>query len=145
MTREEAIAERADGYRIRADGIDPDLVHHWLSTDSYWAAGRSHERVTASLTNSLVYGVFNPAGLQVGVARAVTDHATFAWICDVYVDRAHRGRGLGTWLVGELTRGLLDSGVPRLLLATLDAHAVYAKSGFVPLGAPERWMENDRR
>ncbi len=98
-----------------------------------------------ALANSLVLGVFSPEGEQVGVARAVTDEATFGWICDVYIDRAHRGRGLGTWLVGELTRELLDRGVLRVMLATRDAHGVYAKIGYRPLAEPSRWMEIDRR
>ena len=75
-------------------------------------------------------------------ARAVTDGATFAWLCDVYVDPAERGRGLGTWLADRARRPhLLEIGVPRVLLATWDAHGVYAKAGFTPLARPERWME----
>jgi predicted GNAT family acetyltransferase len=139
------IAENTDGYQVRAEGIDGDLVHRWISTDSYWAAGRSAEKMARALANSLSFGVFDPSGTLVGIARAVTDHATFGWIADVYIDRGHRGRGLGTWLVGELTRELLDEGIPRVVLATRDAHGVYEKIGFRPLAAPERWMEIDRR
>lgn len=139
------IEKRSDGYSIASDGVDGDLVHHWLATDSYWAAGRPADKTATALANSLVYGLFAPEGGQVGVARAITDQATFGWICDVYIDRAHRGRGLGTWLVGRLTQDLLDAGIPRVILATLDAHGVYAKIGFAPLAAPERWMEIDRR
>ena len=139
------IEKRPDGYSIASDGIDGDLVHHWIATDSYWAQGRAADRMATALANSLVYGLFDADGAQVGVARAVTDQATFAWICDVYVDRGHRGLGLGTWLVGRLTRDLMDAGIARVMLATRDAHGVYAKIGFVPLAAPERWMEIDRR
>ena len=139
------IEERPDGYSIAAEGIDGDLVHHWIATDSYWALGRAADRMATALANSLTYGLFSPSGALVGVARAVTDQATFAWICDVYVDRAHRGLGLGTWLVGRLTRDLTDAGITRVMLATRDAHGVYAKIGFTPLAAPERWMEIDRR
>jgi predicted GNAT family acetyltransferase len=138
------IAEHASGYQVRVGGVDAELVHHWLSTDSYWAKGRDLERVALSLANSTVYGLFSPAGEAVGLARAVTDHATHAWICDVYVDRAHRGRGLGTWLVGVLSQALLDEGVPRLLLATRDAHGVYAKLGYQQLPEPDRFMQVDR-
>lgn len=134
------IAENDEGYQLRADGIDAELVHHWISTDTYWAAGREADRMARALANSLVFGVFEPGGAQVAVARAVTDHATFAWICDVYVDPAHRGRGLGTWMVGALTRALFDRGVGRVMLATRDAHEVYRRVGFEPLGDPARWM-----
>lgn len=139
------IAEHASGYQVRVGGLDADLVHHWLSTDAYWAKDRSLDRVTLSLANSVVYGLFSPAGEPVGLARAVTDHATYAWLCDVYVDPAHRGHGLGTWLVGVLCQALLDEGVPRMLLATRDAHGVYAKLGFVPLPEPSMYMQIDRR
>jgi GNAT superfamily N-acetyltransferase len=70
----------------------------------------------------------------------VTDRATFAWICDVYVDHAARGRGLATWLVGATCDHLRGLGVRRLLLATADAHGVYAKLGFEPLARPDIWM-----
>ncbi len=139
------IAARPDGYQIRADGVPAQRVHHWLSTDSYWATGRDLDTVTRAIANSLTYGVFDPAGDLVGVARAVTDQATFAWLADVYIDRAHRGRGLGTWLVGELAAALRAQGVRRLVLATRDAHGVYASVGFTPLRSPDRWMEIDLR
>lgn len=145
MTVAEETAEHATGYRIRLGDIDPELVHRWLSTDSYWAADRPFDKVLRSLANSLVYVLVSPAGEAVGLARAITDEATFGWLCDVYVDRAHRGRGLGTWLVGELARELRERGVGRLTLATRDAHGVYAKLGFTPLAAPEMWMERRDR
>jgi len=134
-----------DGYTIRTDGVPAQRVHHWLSTDAYWAAGRDLDTVTRALAASLVYGLFDATGDLVGVARAVTDGATFAWIADVYVDRAHRGRGLGTWLVEELTAALRAAGVRRLVLATRDAHEVYARVAYAPLRWPERWMEIDLR
>lgn len=134
-----------DGYQICAEGIDVDLVYHWLSEDSYWAAGRSHDTVARSLSNSYCVAAFTDGGQQVGFARSITDWTTFGWIADVYVDRAHRGRGLGRWLVGTLRDRLEEAGVPRLILATLDAHGVYAALGFVPVAHPERWMEIDKR
>jgi GNAT superfamily N-acetyltransferase len=134
-----------DGYRVGAEDIDVDLVHRWLSTDSYWANDRSREVVARSIGNSYCLGVFALDGPQVGFARAVTDQATFAWVADVYVDRAHRGRGLGRWLVAELRDRILAAGVKRLVLATADAHGVYRKLGFELLARPERWMEIDLR
>ncbi len=78
------------------------------------------------------------------VARVVTDRVTFAWLCDVYVDRAERGRGLGTWLAGGVRDHLAELGVRRILLATADAHGVYAKVGFAPV-EPDHWMQLDQR
>ncbi|MEV4533180.1 GNAT family N-acetyltransferase [Asanoa sp. NPDC049518] len=124
--------------------IDVDRVFHWLSTDSYWAANRPRDIVERSLEHSVVLGVYREQ-TQVAFARVVTDRATFGWLCDVYVDPAERGHGLGTWLA-ETARDLLaDIGVLRIILATLDAHGVYAKAGFEPVARPDRWMEIDRR
>jgi GNAT superfamily N-acetyltransferase len=134
-----------DGYGLRDDGFDVDLIHRWLAEDSYWAVGRTREAVARSLRNSYCLGVFTDEGRLVGIARSVTDWATFGWIADVYIDREHRGRGLGRWLVGELRDRLEKSGVPRLLLATMDAHGVYEALGFAPLAKPERFMEIDKR
>jgi GNAT superfamily N-acetyltransferase len=134
---------RADGYEISIDParLDLDLVHRWLSTDAYWALGRPHEVVVRAAETSLLFGVYARDGTQVAVARAVTDSATFAWLCDVYVARAERGRGLGSWLVGVARDELRARGVRRILLATADAHGLYAEHGFAPLAQPERWME----
>jgi GNAT superfamily N-acetyltransferase len=135
-----------DGYIFSPDPalVDADLVYTWLTTDAYWALGRPREMVDKSFAGSLVFGVYRPEGGQVAFARAVTDGATFAWLCDVYVDRAARGLGLGTWLVEQVRDELERRGVRRILLATLDAHAVYAKVGFTPLAEPDRWMEYRR-
>ena len=132
------------GYELSTDPgrLDLDLVHRWLSTDAYWALGRSRDTVERAVAGSLNFGVFRPHdGRQVAYARVVTDSATFAWLCDVYVDRAERGRGLGTWLVGAVRDKLAASGVRRVLLATQDAHGVYAGLGFTPLAEPDCWME----
>jgi GNAT superfamily N-acetyltransferase len=135
-----------EGYVFSSDPalVDADLVYSWLSTDAYWALGRPREKVDRSFAGSLVFGVYRAegdGGGQVGFARAVTDGATFAWLCDVYVDRSVRGRGLGTWMVEQVRAELEGVGVGRILLATLDAHEVYAKIGFAPLAEPGRWME----
>ncbi|MFD4209146.1 GNAT family N-acetyltransferase [Micromonospora tulbaghiae] len=138
---------RADGYEISTDPdrIDLDLVHVWLATDAYWALGRERETVARAFAGSIGFGVYRPGdGRQVAVARVVTDGTTFAWLCDVYVDPAERGRGLGTWLAGVVRDHLGELGVRRILLATLDAHGVYAKIGFRPV-VPDRWMELDQR
>jgi GNAT superfamily N-acetyltransferase len=120
--------------------MDLDRVHHWLSTDAYWAKGRSREALETAVRSSLSFGLFTGDGTQVAYARVVTDHATFAWLCDVYVDRDHRGRGLGSRLVGDVLAALRPMNLKRVLLATLDAHDVYARHDFTPLPAPEMWM-----
>lgn len=136
---------RDDGYLLSTDPdrIDLDRVHRWLSTDAYWALGRSRETVAASFAGSIPYGVY-AGGEQVAVARVITDRATFAWLCDVYVAPPERGRGVGTWLATAVRDHLAGLGVRRILLATHDAHGVYAKVGFTPV-EPGRWMEWDHR
>ncbi len=138
---------RDDGYEIDTTPgrLDEARVHTWLSTDAYWALGQSLDSVRTSIRNSLCFGLYAPDGRQVGFTRVVTDLATFAWVCDVYIEPDSRGLGLGTWLSGTATEHLLAHGLRRVVLATWDAHGVYAKSGFVPLIRPERWMEIDRR
>ncbi len=151
MSAPEPLARRDDGLEISLDPgrLHRDLVHHWLAEESYWAAGRSREVFDRSLAGSLVFGVYEGPGegaRQLAFARAVTDGATFAWVCDVFVDEAARGRGVGTWLMDVLVAELLERrGIARLVLATRDAHGVYARSGFAPLDVPSRWMEIDRR
>ena len=139
---------RPDGYELSTDParIDLDLVHRWLSTDAYWAIGRSRETVAKAILGSRVFGVFRPAdAAQVAFARLVTDSATFAWLCDVYVAPDERGNGLGTWLVSAAYDEMSQCGVRRVLLATADAHGLYAKAGFTPLAKPTQWMELDTR
>jgi GNAT superfamily N-acetyltransferase len=134
---------RDGGYVISDDAsrVDIDLVHRWLAEEAYWAKGRPHDVVVRSLAASLNLGVYSPGGSQVAFCRWVTDGATFAWLCDVFVDRGHRGSGIGTWLVEVAVAHPAVAGVKRKLLATQDAHDLYAKVGFERLRAPERWME----
>jgi GNAT superfamily N-acetyltransferase len=138
-----------NGFELSTDParIDVARVHRWLSEDAYWAKGRPYDVVARSIANSLVFGVYRPRpdGEQVAFARVVTDGATFAWLCDVYVDRAVRGAGLGTWLATAARDALAERGVRRIILATLDAHDVYAKVGFEAIPDPRRYMEYDRR
>ncbi|MFJ8860511.1 GNAT family N-acetyltransferase [Streptomyces sp. NPDC102451] len=121
--------------------LDPARIHHWLSTDAYWALGRTREQQDRAMEGSLNFGAYAAgSGEQAGYARVITDRASFAWICDVYVDPAARGHGLGTRLVANVRDQLAPLGVRRFLLATKDAHGVYAKLGFAPLAEPEMWM-----
>lgn len=132
-----------DGWQLDTDPerIDRERVHHWLSTDAYWALGRSRETTERALAGSTPYGLYRPQdGGQVAVARVITDRATFGWLCDLYVDPQARGRGLGTWLAGAIRDHLAGYGVRRIALSTADAHGVYAKLGFTP-APPGGWME----
>jgi len=141
------LTRRDDGYEIdtSAGRLDVPRIHRWLSTDAYWALGRPVDVVSTSVDRSLCFGVYAAQGDQVGFARVVTDHATFAWLCDVYIAPEARGRGLGTWLVKVVRERLFAEGVRRILLSTTDAHGVYAAAGFVSLVHPGRWMEIDPR
>ncbi|KAB2971796.1 GNAT family N-acetyltransferase [Streptomyces sp. SS1-1] len=133
----------AEGYEISTDAarLDRERVHRWLSTDAYWALGRPREKQEAAIDGSLNFGVYDTAsGEQAAYARVVTDRATFAWLCDVYVDPSVRGKGIGTALVGAVREHLRPYGVRRVLLATHDAHGVYAKLGFAELETPGHWM-----
>ncbi|MFJ9527869.1 GNAT family N-acetyltransferase [Streptomyces cyaneofuscatus] len=131
-----------DGYEIDTapDRLDVGLVHHWLSTDAFWALGRSRDTVERSLRGSLNFGVYGPDGDQVAYARVVTDRATFAWLCDVYVAPAHRGRGLGARLATAVRDHLAPYELKRTMLATVDAHELYAKAGFITVPDPEHLM-----
>lgn len=121
--------------------LDRDRVHHWLSEQAYWALGRSRDVLDRAIDGSRSYGVYDDAtGEQLGYARVVTDGATFAWLCDVFVDDAARGRGVGKTLMAGVVADLEALGVRRTLLATADAHGLYEQYGFVPVPDPERWM-----
>lgn len=136
------------GYLIDSDPDRIDLlrVHAWLSEQAYWALGRAVQTQRQALAGSRVYGVYRAGdGAQVAIARAVTDGATFAWVCDVFVDSAVRGSGIGTWLVSEIVERLEAEGVLRIVLATRDAHEVYRRIGFESLANPSTWLERDRR
>ena len=132
----------ADDYEVRAElsDMDFDRIHPWLSTDAYWALGRTRDNVETAAGNSLNFGVFIGGGEQVAYARVLTDRANFAWLCDVYVDRDHRGRGVGHRLLEAVVEQLEPMGLSRVLLATRDAHELYARFGFEPLPEPDMFM-----
>jgi GNAT superfamily N-acetyltransferase len=138
------IIEAAVGlYTISTDPlrVDVDIVHRYLSNESYWAAGRSRDTVARSIANSaLVAGAYEPGDTLVGFARMVTDRATFAWLCDVFVLDDHNGHGLGVALVRTLVEHPDVVGVKRQLLATGDAHGLYRRFGYNALDDPKRWM-----
>ncbi len=135
------IEQRKGEYAISTDTarIDVDAVADYLSR-SYWAAGRSREQIERSLAHSICFGLYHD-GRQVGFARVISDHATFAYLCDVYVLEAHRGNGLGKWLVDVVLAHPELQGLRRWMLATRDAHELYRQFGFAELSNPDIWME----
>jgi GNAT superfamily N-acetyltransferase len=137
---------RHNGYLISTDPdlLDLDVIHSWISEESYWAPGRSRQTVAASVQASLNFGVYADDGEMVGAARVVTDFATFGWLCDVFVIDEHRGRGLGKALMAAVADHPELAGLQRIILATADAHQLYARYGFELMANPERWMERTR-
>lgn len=125
------VTVQRDGYTISDDParLDVDAIHAYL-TRSYWAAGIPRATVARSLAQSTGYGLYAPDGAQVGFTRVITDWTTFAYLCDVYVLEAHRGRGLGVWLVETVLAEPGLRGIRRLALTTRDAHGLYEKVGF---------------
>jgi GNAT superfamily N-acetyltransferase len=123
--------------------LDLDVVHRFLSEESYWAPGVERDLVERSIDNSLCFGLYTDGtngGGQVGFARVVTDRAAFAWLADVFVLPDHRGRGLGKWLVETVLAHPDLQRLRRFFLGTADAHALYERYGFLPAD-PTRMME----
>lgn len=131
-----------DGYRLTFDSnqIDVDAVHAFLSR-SYWAAGIPRAVVETAIRNSLCIALLDSEELLVGFARAVTDRATFAYLCDVFVLEAHRGKGLGRRITETLLAHPDLQGLRRFNLVTRDAHGLYARQGFQAVAHPDRYME----
>lgn len=119
--------------------LDRDLIHYFLSRESYWAIGVAREVVDRAIDGSLSFGAYEN-GAQVGFARAVTDGATFAWIADVFVVRSHRGRGIGRSLIEAVLAHPRVREARNVLLATADAHGLYTPHGFAALAQPERYL-----
>ncbi|CAA9507814.1 MAG: Histone acetyltransferase HPA2 and related acetyltransferases [uncultured Solirubrobacterales bacterium] len=119
--------------------LDRDLIHAFLSRESYWALGIAREVVDRAIEGSVPFGAY-ASSAQVGFARAVTDGATFAWVADVFVLHSHRGAGIGTRLVEAVLAHPRVSAARNVLLATADAHGVYSPHGFAPLPNPERYL-----
>ena len=131
-------------YRFSAKTEDLDLerIYRWLSDESYWAQGRERAIQDQAIESSRNFGIYeSSSGKQLAYARVVTDGATFAWLCDVFVGAEVRGEGVGIALI----QGVMDEFEPlnlhRMILATHDAHGLYAKFGFEPLGSVSMWMQ----
>jgi GNAT superfamily N-acetyltransferase len=124
--------------------VDRDLVWRFLHDDSYWATGVPRDVLERAIDGSICFSAFSgdpdSGAPQVAFARVVTDRATFAWLCDVFVIDAHRGKGVSRQLLDAVMAHPELQGLRNMLLATRDAHGLYARYGFVPLAEPARWM-----
>ena len=131
------------GYFLSTDParLDVAVVHRWLNEESYWARHIPRATVERAIANSLNFGLYAPDSHQAGFCRVVTDRATFAWLCDVFVLPKHRGRGLSKWLVQQMLAHPDLQNLRRHLLATFDAHSLYQRFGYQSLDRPDRWLE----
>ncbi len=121
------------------DRLDLAMVHGFLTT-AYWSPGIPRDLIERAIDHSVIFGLYE-AHRQIGFARVVTDRATFAYVCDVFVLETFRGRGLGTWLMEVVMAHPDLQGLRRWILATRDAHGLYRKVGFTELSQPDRLME----
>jgi GNAT superfamily N-acetyltransferase len=122
------------------DKLDLTFIHDFLSKEAYWCIDIPFETVRRSVENSLCFGLYYGTG-QVGFARVITDYATIAYLGDVFIIPAHRGKGLSKWML-EQVMGFPDlQGLRRWILLTSDAHELYRRFGWVSIPNPEKWME----
>ena len=131
-----------NNFKISDDSslLNMTAIHDYLSNQSYWAKNISAARVKAACENSLCFGLYD-VNDQIGLARVITDYATFAYLCDVYVLPAYQGKGLGKWLMSCVMGHPELQELRRWILATKDAHGLYKHSGFGPLTNHDRHME----
>jgi GNAT superfamily N-acetyltransferase len=130
------------GFTISTDKslLNMRVIHQYLAYESYWSSGLTLEKLQRSIDNSLCFGIYHENNVC-GFARVITDKATFAYICDVFVLEAYRGQGLSKWLMHNIKEHPELNGLRRWSLATADAHNLYKQFGFVPLSHTDRWME----
>lgn len=140
--------------------LDLHVIHGFL-THGYWAKGIPRETVQQSIEHSLCFGIYHedadkppvlakeartgaPKTTQIAFARVVSDFATIAYLGDVFVLEAYRGRGLGKWMMECIMQHPSLQGLRRWILLTRDAHGLYSQFGFIPVKSPERYMELHR-
>lgn len=121
-----------------------ERIHSFLSKEAYWCLGIPASVVAKAIESSTCFGLYDESSgkpIQIGYARLVTDHTTFAWLCDVYIEKTYRGQGLSKWLMDCLMSSKYAKNLRRLCLATKDAHELYSKFGFEVTKTPQNWME----
>lgn len=140
--------DRQPGFSLSSDldRLDIGVIHQFLSGEAYWCQGIPRPVLERAIAGSLCFGVYTDPTAdqperQVGFARVITDYATFAYLCDVFILAEYRGCGLGKWLVKSIRCHPNLQGLRRWSLATRDAHGLYAQFGFQPVSNPERWMQ----
>ncbi len=130
------------GFLISTDKslLNVETIYNYLNDESYWAQGIQRERLEKAIARSMCFGVYaqnEPAGF----ARVVTDHATFAYNCDVFILSKFRKKGVSKWLIQTIVNHPDLQGLRRWSLATADAHGLYEQLGFTSLAKPANWME----
>ena len=120
--------------------LDVTAIHAYLSR-CYWSESIPHETVRRAVENSLCLGAYDSAGAQIGLARFISDFATFCYVCDVYVLEEHRGHGLAKAMMAMAVNHPKLQDLRRWNLVTRDAHGLYAPFGFTPVRHPDRYME----
>jgi GNAT superfamily N-acetyltransferase len=130
------------GFQISTDKslLNVDVIYNYLNDDSYWAQGIPRDKLEKAIENSMCFGIYQQ-NVQAGFARVVTDHATFAYLCDVFILPIFRQKGLSKWLVQTIVNHPDLAGLRRWSLATADAQGLYSQFGFTQITRPERWME----
>lgn len=132
-------------FSSHADDIDVKAVHHYLSVESYWAKDIPMETVARSMEHSLCFAIMHSSDRELAAfARVISDQATFAYLCDVFVQEKHRGLGLSKALMAHIHADSRLQGLRRWSLATLDAHGLYTQFGWQLLSKPDRFMEITR-
>ena len=136
-----ALEHRHGHYLISDDParLDATAIHAYL-TRSYWSENIPLETIQRALHGSLCIGAYTEAGGQVGLVRIISDHATYAYLCDVYVLEEHRGHGLSKAMLALTLRHPKLQGLRRWSLRTRDAHSLYTRFGFKPLEHPESYL-----
>jgi len=134
------VYEAANGpYHISTDisKLDVNIIHRYLSEESYWAKGIPKNIVEKAILNSVCFGLYK-GEQQIGFARLVTDKATFAYLADVFILPAHRGKGLSKWLMQTIQAHPELQSLRRWVLTTKDAHTLYEQCGWTRV--PEDYM-----
>lgn len=121
--------------------LQVDVIHRYLAEESYWAENIPQEVVNQAMANSLNFGLYTNSGQQAGYARVITDYATFAYLCDVFVLPAFRGQGLSKWLMACIMAHPELQNLRRFMLMTRDAHGLYTQFGFAPLKDASKCLE----
>lgn len=117
-------------------------IHRWLAHESYWSANIPFDTLRRAIEHSVPFAIYDDeSGALAAFGRVITDRATFAYVGDVFVRPPFRGRGLSKWLMEAMAAHPDLTGLRRWILSTRDGHGLYAKTGYTPLEAPERWME----